>query len=766
MRYLSIIITFFASAIAAAAQCAATDHQSVGLVLSGGGAKGIAHIGVIQALEDNDIPIDYVAGTSMGAIVGGLYAAGYTTDEMLGLLLSDGFKYWSTGRINPSLTYYFNREEASPSMFSVPLAGKGIGTDSVPQSLISGLPMGFAFMELFSGYTAQCGGNFDRLFVPYRCVASNVEAKRKHVFRSGSLGDAIRASMTFPIVFQPIAINDTLYYDGGIYDNFPVDVMRSDFAPSIMIGVNVGSSEKGPQTSLMDQIDKLVIQGHVEPLPDDEGIYMRIKLDQYSLLDFERAREIYRIGYDHAMAMMDTIKARIHTRTHARVRSLRREAFKSQSPFVRFDRVNVTGGSEHQNEYIRYLFSPAADCDTIGIDRARDAFYRAISSGKISNLYPQATYNDTTGLFALNLKAAVKGRLKGSAGGYISSSTSSYLYVGLGYSSLSFSSLDASLNGWIGQTTMAARFDGRIYLHTPLPSAIALQAVASRNKFYDDDHSFYSDKYPTFLINREYFGRLMWSFAAGRSGKVDVGAGYGSIHDSYYNDNSPEGYRAGRLKSNSHLWQALARYNASTLDEVSYPRSGHQITLTAMGLTGTTKTEFDVFTPDLATTHPKWLQAEIAARFFPALSKAFTLGIETDIMLSTKKLLPTYSATIATAPAFCPTPASNNAFRAGFRSNSFASVGLTPIYNINSSLSARIGGYCYMPLREIEKTTTGAARYGRWLGHPEAFCEAALAYHFPFGTLAGYVNYATIDGHKWNAGLSFGIFILPPKFLR
>lgn len=767
MRHLSIVfITLLAAVLGAAAGSGDPDHQSVGLVLSGGGAKGIAHIGVIQALEDNDIPIDYVAGTSMGAIVGGLYAAGYTTEEMLEMLLSDGFRYWSTGRVDPALTFYFNREEPSPTMFTVPLSAKGGGADSVPQSIISGLPMSFAFMDLFAAYTAQCGGDFDRLFVPYRCVASNVDAKHKRVFRGGSLGDAIRASMTFPIIFQPIAIDDTLYYDGGIYDNFPVGVMRDEFAPSIMIGVNVGSSDKGPQTSLMDQLDKLVIQGHVEPLPDDEGIYMRIDLDRFSLLDFPRAREIYRIGYDHAMSMMDSIKARIHTRTAAGVRTLRRDIFKSQSPYVRFDRVNVTGGSQRQNEYIRYLFHPTADSDTIGIGRARDAFYRAISSGKISNLYPQAVYNDTSGLFTLDLKAAVKGRFKGSVGGYITSSTSSYLYFSAGYSSLSFSSLDASVSGWIGQTTMAGRLDGRIYLHTPLPSAIAMQAVVSRSKFYENDHVFYSDKYPTFLLSHEYFGRVLWSMAAGRSGKIDIGAGYGSVRDSYYRDNTLEGYSLGRLRSRSRLWQAIARYSSSTLDEVSFPRSGRQMALTVMGLTGTTRTDITNVPSDIAVTHPKWVQAEFSGRFFPALSKSFALGIETDVMLSTRKLLPTYSATIASAPAFCPTPSSNNAFRASFRANSFVSVGLTPVYNINSNLSARVGGYCFVPIREIEETADRTARYGRWIGRPEAFCEAAVAYHFPFGTLAGYVNYATAEGSKWNVGLSFGIFMLPPKFLR
>ena len=98
------------------------QHQSVGLVLSGGGAKGIAHIGVIAALEENDIPIDYVAGTSMGAIVGGLYACGYTTDGMLELIMSRGFSYWSTGQIDPDLLFEFNRPAASPAMFSTVLS--------------------------------------------------------------------------------------------------------------------------------------------------------------------------------------------------------------------------------------------------------------------------------------------------------------------------------------------------------------------------------------------------------------------------------------------------------------------------------------------------------------------------------------------------------------------------------------------------------------------------------------------------------------------
>ncbi|MDE5923259.1 MAG: patatin-like phospholipase family protein, partial [Muribaculum sp.] len=111
LRLLAILSAICVSWVHAAYAGVKPAPQSVGLVLSGGGAKGIAHIGVIKALEDNNIPIDYIAGTSMGAIIGGLYAAGYTTDEMLDMILSKEFSYWSTGTIDPSYIYYYAKEE-------------------------------------------------------------------------------------------------------------------------------------------------------------------------------------------------------------------------------------------------------------------------------------------------------------------------------------------------------------------------------------------------------------------------------------------------------------------------------------------------------------------------------------------------------------------------------------------------------------------------------------------------------------------------------
>lgn len=743
----------------------ADTRQSVGLVLSGGGAKGIAHIGVIQALEDNDIPIDYITGTSMGTIVGALYAMGYTPQEMLDLILSRGFSYWSTGKIDPNLTYYFAKDDPSPSMISVPLGLRSTSAaDSIPASLISPLPMSFAFMELFAPYTAQCDGDFDKLFVPFHCVASDVARKRKHVFRGGQLGDAVRASMSFPIVFQPITIDGQLYYDGGIYDNFPVDVMREDFAPSIMLGIDVATEVLGPQTTLLDQIENLVIQNNDYDLPASEGIKIKLDLNRFGLLDFPAAKAIYQVGYDRTMQMMDSIKHRITSRMPADLRSHRRAVFKSKTPYLRFDTVEVYGAEPEQNRYIKYIFNKADKSDTLGVKQAENAFYRALSSGNLKDLYPQAHYNDTTGLFNMTLKATMGGRLKGSLGGYISSSTNSFIYLSADYSTMSFRSLNTSLRGWVGQSTMAGRLSGRLYLHTALPSAIGAEIVAERRRFFETDQMFFDAQQPTFLVDKNVFGRLMWSFATGRLGKVDIGGGLASLRAEFYQNSHVRSYEGGKLHSDYALGQVFARYTSSTINNVDFPTAGHDYNICAMGVSGRNST----LTPGgwAEKTNPEWLQLELRTRNYPQLSQHFSLGIETDFMLSTRKLLPTYSASIATAPGFYPTPSSNNAFHPVFHANSFMAAGLVPVYKINANLSARVGAYGFMPMRAIQDIG-GMAVYGKWLSDPKLFCEASVAYNLPFGaSLSGYANYSTIPGDRWKVGLAFGIYILPPTFLR
>ena len=172
--------------------------------MSGGGARGLAHIGVIKALEENNIPIDYVAGTSMGAIIAALYAMGYSPEEMEEVIASDEFKRWYSGKKGKEEIFYFRRNEETPDILNLRMDTRDSIRLVMPSlTLVDPTQMNLAFMQMFSEANAACKNNFDSLMVPFRCVASDVYNKQQVVYSEGELGDAVRASMSFPLVLSP-----------------------------------------------------------------------------------------------------------------------------------------------------------------------------------------------------------------------------------------------------------------------------------------------------------------------------------------------------------------------------------------------------------------------------------------------------------------------------------------------------------------------------------------------------------------------------------
>lgn len=769
-RYFLTIILLFSIAATTSAR------GGVGLVLSGGGAKGVAHIGVIQALEENDIPIDYIAGTSMGAIVGSLYAAGYTPDEMMELLASDLFQDAAAGKMDPDRLYLFYRPAPRPSFFTMTASTHdSIHVNSLlPSSLISPMPMNFAFIDIYAPATIASGGDFDRLMVPFRCVASDMTAQKKLVWSHGALEDAVRSSMTFPVVFHPVERDGALLYDGGIYDNFPVDVMKEDFAPDIMIGVDVHASDpdKSPFPNILTQLDYLVMRPSDYSLPEEEGIYMRVNLNRFSLLDFAKSPEIYRIGYDRAMEMMDSIKQRVGSRRTAAEVAERRKEFKKLTQEPKFDSVKVRGGTKEENMFVKSLFESAREDSALTLDQAYSAYSSAISTGQLTNISPQAKLKGNGDLMDLDIKIVPKGNLNFALGGYITSSSNSMLYVQAGYNSLSFRSLDASIGAWLGQNYMAGALKATYMFRSSRPSAATFLAVAQRQRFYESDKLFYDTDSPAFIRHTEFFTRLSYGFPTARSAKFDIGVGYGHLRDSYYNNDytvtAPDTER-NLLVHN--LGQVAATWELNTLDAEYLPTSGRKIKVMAQGLLGDMK-----LTPGVAmaraagnteSRHCRFMQLEADyCDFFPVAGK-FTLGIESTLVASTRHLIKSdYNASVVAATAFRPTSASYNVFNPSMRANSFITAGVVPVYKFSDRFSARGSFHAFVPWRPIESAPGGGARYGDWFSRADFYGEISGVLTLPFASLSVYGNYQTIPGNRWGIGVSFGVFILAPRFLR
>ncbi|MDP4291926.1 MAG: patatin-like phospholipase family protein, partial [Bacteroidota bacterium] len=333
--------------------------QKVGLVLSGGGAKGVAHIGVIRALEENGIPIDFITGTSMGAIIGGLYASGYSPDEMEEIVTSKEFNYWVTGEMDADYSYYFKKEEPNPSWVNLRFNYDSVlTTNFIPTNLVSPHQMDFAFMKMFSGPSAASGENFDSLMVPFRCVASDVALTKQAILKSGDLGRSIRASMTFPFYFRPITIDGKLMFDGGMYNNFPSDVMFNDFFPDMIIGSKVAGNYGPPKSNdILSQIQSMLMVESKYNIPCDNGVLIEPKLKTVNVIDFSHTREFIDSGYISTLRRIPEIRKFLTRYVSKEEIAEKRKAFKEKIPPLNIGSVYVSGLKKNQAEYVRwYLF--------------------------------------------------------------------------------------------------------------------------------------------------------------------------------------------------------------------------------------------------------------------------------------------------------------------------------------------------------------------------------------------------------------------------
>jgi NTE family protein len=237
---LIFMLTASCGPLAAAQQChkdAVVDRPTIGLALGGGGARGGAHIGVIRALEELNVPVDYIAGTSMGSIVGGMMAVGMTPNEMEETITGiDWNELFEDDTEREDLPYQRKRDD-DLGLFGPKL---GIGEDStlLPQGFIAGQKILVLFESVTTARVQP--RNFDELPIPFRAIAADISTGDPVVINHSDLALAMRASMSVPAVFNPVPYGDHLLVDGGIANNLPVDVVR-DMGADIVIAINVGS---------------------------------------------------------------------------------------------------------------------------------------------------------------------------------------------------------------------------------------------------------------------------------------------------------------------------------------------------------------------------------------------------------------------------------------------------------------------------------------------------------------------------------------------
>ncbi len=312
-RIVLILVAMWMSGIATAhTDSTAVKRKRVGLVLSGGGAKGMAHIGVLKVLEKAGIPIDVVTGTSMGSIIGGLYSIGYNANALDSMVRVQDWGYVISDREDMSRQNLSDRKKQNTYFFTT---GMTIGRkDMSAGGFIKGKNLAELFQNLCTGFTDSLDFSRD-LRIPFACVATNIIDNSEYDFHSGRLPQAMRASMAIPAAFSPVRIGDMVLVDGGLKNNYPADIAR-EMGADIIIGVTVQGPPKvaedmGGAMSIISQIVDVNCKNKYDENLAVTDLHFPVNTKGYGSASFtpEAIDTLIRRGEEEAMRHWDEIIA-------------------------------------------------------------------------------------------------------------------------------------------------------------------------------------------------------------------------------------------------------------------------------------------------------------------------------------------------------------------------------------------------------------------------------------------------------------------------
>ena len=716
--------------------------QRVGVVLSGGGSSGVAHVGVLKALEENHIPIDYIAGTSMGALVGGMYAMGYTPNEIEKIILSEAFDKMVFGKTDDKYIYYFRERDPNSSWVGLKFRVDSTIHTSLPTSIISPVTMDFAFLESTSAVSQAAGYNFDSLLIPYRAVAADIHNKAEVIFRNGDVGQAMRASSTYPFFYKPIVVDDKLLFDGGLYNNFPADIMYQDFLPDIIIGSTVAVEMAPPgEDDIFGQIKNMLMErtSYSEVCETQSMLIVRPKIPKVSILDFSQSDEMVKGGYNSTLLRMEEIKSMISRREDSLVLNAKREKFKSKIKPLIFKDLAIEGLTKNQSSYIKGVLGSKKY--PITPDELRPLYFRMALDDRIKKIYPVARYDSSMQGFRLRLKMKLDKDLFAQFGGVFSSRPINTGFIALRYKRINRLGLTVDGNAYFGKFYGSTQVKASIDFPFRLPFIFESDFTLNNLNFFNSASTFFEDIKPSYLIQYERSFTANLALPLGNKGRIRIGGTGVRMFDDYYQVESfTKADTADRTEFN-HA-SGWIQFERNSLNRKFYASAGSMLKLTfrfiegqEINTPGSTSSKKDIYRKS-----HDFFRAKLTYESYFNKRGIIRPGLFAQVVVSNQPFFNNYTASIIEASVFNPIPESQTRFMPVFRTHNFAAGGVRTIFSLHSRLDLRLEGYIFQPHREILQDNS-VPKYGDELAKRYFMASALLVLHTPVAPLALSVNY-------------------------
>ena len=738
--------------------------QSVGLVLSGGGAKGFSHIGVIKVLEENNIPIDYICGTSMGAVIASMYAMGLSPDEMYAIVNSREFGQWCRGEREEGFQGNFYREEAAPKMLQIALRSKKGKLGLVlPSSLISPYPLDLAMLEVYASPSVAAGYRFENLMVPFFCVSSDVKNKRKVVHSGGDLGGAVRASMTYPFVFKPIVIDSTVLFDGGFYDNFPWKELRRLHSPDYIIGAKcVADDSPLDDEDVVGQLTNMIVTPSDYDIPADEGIVIDRRYP-YGVMEFDKAPEIVAMGYAAAQEAIDSIRQRVVCRREARELDSMRLNFRQKCMKVMFAPEIEFEGNLNESQK-RFIVRTITGGGGVPFDFAtlKKGYYKVASAGVLNTFYPTYSVGPDS-LLTLRFRVSAASPFEMAVGGNISSARLNQGYVGAKFTHFGEKIWKLQVDGNVGMFYNGGGVLWRYNNGTSPFQYFDIEAAAHNFNYHSREISL-----------GEIFARGTAAVALDEGGDLLLKTNIllGKDIFKYLPDNV---YRATRSRDRTTLGivSSSVVLEKNTLNWPLYPTQGYRFRFAArwnhMDESYTPgETSLDGYGKlHLKNAGHDVLRFTAEGEGYVKLGRRFGLGYNAALVLGKKANLYGYIPALLQMPAFAPFPHSTTMLLKNYRADNYIGFGISPVIYLAKTLFLHSNISYFQPYRLIYEKQGGGYGYGKKFRGGSFLGNVALVWQSPVGPVSFSASYYRRgEQDKWYPQLNVGFLLFKKKMLE
>lgn len=741
-------------------------QQKIGLVLSGGGATGLTHIGVLKALEENQIPIDYVCGTSAGALVGAMYACGMSPKEMEAYVTSTTFQLMSMGNIPSNHRFLYRESEPDASVLSLPFSPDSLLETSIPMNVIRSTYLDFEMMKLMGQVGALNQRDFNQLLIPFRCVASDIIKKKSVVFKTGDLNAAVRASMTYPLYMNPIKIDDVIYFDGGLYNNFPVNVMYEEFHPDFIIGSNVSDNAAVPdEQNFIGLLDHMTRTPTNYSLPCPDGIVIK-PTSLIGTFDFPSVTEAIEAGYQEAMKQMDSIKLFVKRRSDTLSLNNKRLELKKALNSVPITSIETVFHGKKQTQYIGKSLLRSNKKEALSWDKFEYRYYRLYAAEQVDFLFPTVQQKkDSSFQLKLYMRRSKPFRLD--VGGHLSSRSVNTGYLGLTYRRLGRTATSIHAESYFGKFYGSVKAEASLDFPSVLPISVSSYFVMNRWDYFRSFATFFEDVKPSFLVQNEmYYGfKLKHPILNNSKGVLDF-RGF-ALEDDYYQTSN---FLSTDSTDRTLLTGGLISYEITdyALNRKQFANEGHFFTLKLKYLTAEEKSlpgttaQFD----STVTKQHDWLNMNIEGQYYFLTEPHFHMGIHGKAMFNSQSLFSNYTASLLQMPTLNVIPDLETYFFKEYRSPQFIALGANCVVPIYRGLEFRMDFYYYQPFLTLQQSDDGTIQYSKPFKGDTWLASSSLLYHTPLGPIRATLNYFPLQTIPLNFQVSYGYVLFNERAVR